>query len=415
MKKNLLFLLSLIAVMYCSCKKDDAAGSSTNNQPDPSNHSPVANAGADQTIALPLNAVVLDGSESSDPDNNLSTYSWTQISGPSAGNIANANATRTQVNNLIIGVYQFELKITDMKGAFAKDTVAVMVTDVVTGAVTGADCNSNHWTRLQYLPADEFFFGPRYWFNGDNFLMGVDSTIYAVSNKGQLWKYNAQNNSWFFMCNFPENTSNTPVVFSVDGKGYCHINRHCWQYNTSANQWVKKTDPPDNLSNPFIINGKVYLKNMNNHIVEYDPVNDSYTVKNNCPGTEPLLGWFVVNGFGFHVYNNGQCWQYDAGTDKWQQMANLNVPGTLYNASSFAVGGSGYILGDLNLQAYNFNESMKLFRYDFASNEWSQCAKNNYPGDGAYQISAISFNGIAYVGLGYNNGDFNATDFWKFQ
>jgi catechol-2,3-dioxygenase len=127
------------------------------------------------------------------------------------------------------------------------------------------------------------------------------------------------------------------------------------------------------------------------------------------------LGWFAVNGFGFHVYNNGQCWQYDAGTDKWQQMANLNVPGTLYNASSFAVGGSGYILGDLNLQAYNFNESMKLFRYDFASNEWSQCAKNNYPGDGAYQISAISFNGIAYVGLGYNNGDFNATDFWKFQ
>src|SRR4030095_8640293 len=86
------------------------------------NHPPVANAGADQTITLPISTINLDGSGSTDPDNNIMSYAWTKISGPSSLNIANANAAHTQVNNLIQGVYQFELKVTDAGGLFATDT-----------------------------------------------------------------------------------------------------------------------------------------------------------------------------------------------------------------------------------------------------------------------------------------------------
>ena len=45
---------------------------------------------------------------------------WTKISGPSSFNIANANAVQTQVTNLVEGVYQFELKVTDAVDCFQK-------------------------------------------------------------------------------------------------------------------------------------------------------------------------------------------------------------------------------------------------------------------------------------------------------
>ena len=91
------------------------------------NYSPVANAGVDQTITLPLNTITLDGGKSTDPNNNITGYQWTEISGPSSFTIANANAVQTQVTNLVPGIYQFELKVTDARGLLDKDTTQVTV------------------------------------------------------------------------------------------------------------------------------------------------------------------------------------------------------------------------------------------------------------------------------------------------
>jgi len=96
-----------------------------NDLSQPPNHPPVANAGNDTTITLPANTANLDGSKSTDPDNNITTYQWTKISGPSSFNIANSNAAQTQVTNLVEGVYQFELKVTDAGGLNDKDTMKV--------------------------------------------------------------------------------------------------------------------------------------------------------------------------------------------------------------------------------------------------------------------------------------------------
>ena len=93
----------------------------------PTNHPPVANAGPDQTIILPTNTVNLNGSASTDPDNNITSYAWTKISGPSSFNIVNANAVQTQATNFAEGIYQFELRVTDADGLMAKDTIQVTV------------------------------------------------------------------------------------------------------------------------------------------------------------------------------------------------------------------------------------------------------------------------------------------------
>jgi hypothetical protein len=131
MKKIFLFFLIVFATqaqVFISCKKDSASGSLTNNPPNPPpNHLPIANAGNDTTIVAPANTVSVDGSASTDPDNNITSYLWTKISGPVSFSIANAGAVKTQITNLIEGVYQLELKVLDAGGLFTKDTVTITV------------------------------------------------------------------------------------------------------------------------------------------------------------------------------------------------------------------------------------------------------------------------------------------------
>ena len=97
------------------------------NDPAQPNRPPIANAGPDQTITLPVNTANLNGYASSDPDNNITNYAWAKVSGPSSFNISNANTVQTQITNLVQGVYQFELKVTDALGLFSKDTMQLTV------------------------------------------------------------------------------------------------------------------------------------------------------------------------------------------------------------------------------------------------------------------------------------------------
>lgn len=90
---------------------------------------PVAQAGPDQTIQLPNNKVTLDGSASSDPDNDISDYLWSRIKGtgnPSYTSPANAV---TDVTKLTVGLHLFELRVTDATGLVDRDTLMVQVNE----------------------------------------------------------------------------------------------------------------------------------------------------------------------------------------------------------------------------------------------------------------------------------------------
>ncbi len=117
--KNILFTCLFIAVLFSCSKKEDTPGSQ--NQP------PSANAGTDISISFPQSTVTLNGSTSSDPDGSIVTYQWKYISGPAGSSIVSAAAANTIVNGLVAGVYVFELKVTDNKGATAVDNVQVTV------------------------------------------------------------------------------------------------------------------------------------------------------------------------------------------------------------------------------------------------------------------------------------------------
>ncbi|KAA9039312.1 T9SS type A sorting domain-containing protein [Ginsengibacter hankyongi] len=96
------------------------------NGPASGNQAPVANAGSDGSITLPTNTVTLSGS-GTDADGTISSYKWTQVSGPSFAIITSPNSATTSVSSMIQGTYKFQLQVTDNNGATGEDTVQISV------------------------------------------------------------------------------------------------------------------------------------------------------------------------------------------------------------------------------------------------------------------------------------------------
>ncbi|MDQ2054594.1 malectin domain-containing carbohydrate-binding protein [Halobellus sp. H-GB7] len=106
----------------------------------PANQPPTADAGSDQTVDEGQQ-VTLDGSESSDPDGDSMSYSWTQTAGPSV-TLSDADTATPTFTAPDIGADEtltFEVEVSDGE-ATDTDTVDVTVqdTDVATGDVVFA-------------------------------------------------------------------------------------------------------------------------------------------------------------------------------------------------------------------------------------------------------------------------------------
>ena len=94
-------------------------------KPAGSNTAPIANAGSDLSIKLPLNSVIINGL-GTDEDGSIATYLWEKTSGPSAL-LSNANTQSLTVSSMLEGVYSFSFTVTDDGGLVASDEVKVVV------------------------------------------------------------------------------------------------------------------------------------------------------------------------------------------------------------------------------------------------------------------------------------------------
>jgi hypothetical protein len=96
--------------------------------PAATNQPPVADAGDDQTITLPVNAVVLSGSGTD--DGLIIVQGWSLVSGPSSVSFNSPAAMETTASNLVAGVYVFRLTVRDNgvdDGLIGTDDVTVTV------------------------------------------------------------------------------------------------------------------------------------------------------------------------------------------------------------------------------------------------------------------------------------------------
>ena len=92
---------------------------------------PIANAGNNVTLTLPVNSTNLDGGGSSDPDGSIITYTWSWVSGSGPFTITNPNAAATGLNSLAAGTYVFRLTVMDNNGASSTDDVTVTVNPAI--------------------------------------------------------------------------------------------------------------------------------------------------------------------------------------------------------------------------------------------------------------------------------------------
>lgn len=95
---------------------------------------PSVNAGASQTITLPVDSVRLTGS-ATDSASRITAYLWSEVSGPNVPVIASEGSPCTEVRGMVPGLYIFQLMAVDSLGATGVDTVTVQVMGGPTTAV----------------------------------------------------------------------------------------------------------------------------------------------------------------------------------------------------------------------------------------------------------------------------------------
>ncbi|MEO5947915.1 MAG: hypothetical protein ABIP79_13945 [Chitinophagaceae bacterium] len=118
---KVLTITFFIGFVLSSCKKDKAIQQEVNKPP-------VANAGFERVIILPEDRVVLSGS-GTDADGYIISYEWRYVSGPSSFTFINAASATATVKDMVRGIYEFELKVTDNSMLFHTDRVDVLVLD----------------------------------------------------------------------------------------------------------------------------------------------------------------------------------------------------------------------------------------------------------------------------------------------
>ncbi len=212
----IIFALLGLGFGFISCKKPYYP----DNHP-VVNHPPIANAGKDQTITLPNVRFTLDGSGSTDPENHITGYLWSKISGPvqnTAMYMVNLYAVKTEAELIDQGVYHFQLTVTDDHGLSAKDTMILTI---------NADPTFHQWTRIGFLPYA--FFNGTGGGLGSPYLLEINGKMYSGSgNTEKFWQHEPITNTWHPKANFPGLKTRYPAVFSVYDKGYCIGSGQCW-------------------------------------------------------------------------------------------------------------------------------------------------------------------------------------------
>jgi hypothetical protein len=126
---------SVALATLVACGGGGGGGSSTPPPPPPTDHAPVADAGAAQTVPQGAD-VALDGSASSDPDNDPITYTWTLTTRPagSATTLAGASTAKPTFTPDVPGTYVASLVVND--GQLNSPTATVTITAVPIESLT---------------------------------------------------------------------------------------------------------------------------------------------------------------------------------------------------------------------------------------------------------------------------------------
>jgi hypothetical protein len=260
--------------------KDDSAHAAVTIAVSPVNDPPVANAGPDRTVSEG-ETVTLDATGSVDLDDGIASYSWTQLSGPSAPLSASGAVQPTFTAPDVEGegeVLTYQLTVTDQAGLQDQDTVNISVVNktavnqvpiasgldvsveengVLYGQLVGSDADGDSLTyTIQSAPANgsvemidmaigEFSYTPSPDFNG------TDSFLYSVTD-GEDISGGAEVTITVLPVNDPpvanagpDQVVNVGEMVSLDGSNSFDIDDDLLTFF-----WIQLDGPAVNLSDP---------------------------------------------------------------------------------------------------------------------------------------------------------------------
>ncbi|MEO1053269.1 MAG: PKD domain-containing protein [Bacteroidota bacterium] len=114
--------------------------------PEAANQPPVAFAGNDEEVFLPNNTLTLDGF-GRDDDGTVASFLWTKLNGPSV-TLTNEDTEDLSLSDLVEGVYNFRLEVTDDDGATSSDDVKVTVFSEATNLPPVVDAGADIFLEL---------------------------------------------------------------------------------------------------------------------------------------------------------------------------------------------------------------------------------------------------------------------------
>ncbi len=413
--RTLVYLYILFFVLFgviVSCEKDELCNTCQESpNAEKPNQAPNVAAGPDLVVTLPTNYVELDGTSSYDPDGQINSWHWNKISGPNSFYINSPFAAQTIVGELVEGIYEFELKVTDNAGLFGTDKVIVTVIPDPNPATIYVAGSENDGLNTK----------AKYWKNGTpvNLTDGSsyaearaiaisDSDVYVAGGEANIAKYwvngtpiNLTDGSRFAWSNaITINNSDVYVAgYERDGNQYTYEDCYgaiLYDNYSVAKYWVNGTSINITDGSNDASATDIAVSGSDVYVAGWEYIGNVYVAKYWKNGTPVTL---TNNGFANAISVVGND-VYVAG---WENTGNGSIakywvngtPFNLTNGGNYAEATAIVVSGT---DVYVAGREANNAKY------WKNGIPINLTGAGSANAITISGNDVYVAGIEYNTG-----------
>jgi len=307
--------------------------------------------------------------------------------------------------------------------------VALITTASCQKDPVSSESTDNKWDRI----AD---FGGAAVRGSGSFTIGTSAYIvsgYTSGLSGAVWQYNSVSNTWTSKSNFPGTARLHSNGFSVGTKGYIMFGMDnnnfladFWEYDSVTDGWTKKSDFPGGtraFSASLVINQKVYIiggyaslqeTQKRKDVWEFDPQNNTWTKKNDFPGTSNPASGFAIGSKGYFGTGSKDFWEYDPQTDQWVRKADY-AGAARDEAFAYSTSTKGYM--GIGTQFANGAITLlkDFYEYNPQTNTWTKVS--DFGGSGRTIAMGFSIGNFGFFGGGSNDNmtmPTNYRDYWKY-
>jgi outer membrane protein OmpA-like peptidoglycan-associated protein len=235
------------------------------------------------------------------------------------------------------------------------------------------NCKTDQWQNTSVFPGVVRTYAVAFTIGNMVYLgTGTSKAKDATDDLKDIWRYNAANDTWKQMADFPGGIRHGAIAFSIGGFGYIGLGgqpgtansyNDLWKYDPKLDKWTKMADFPElgrvNTS-VFTCNNEAYvlfgdagikLSENERNVYKYNTTTDSWVKDNIFPGhVGGKCAVFSIDNEGYVLscssnMENSICelWEYSPGTHLWKQEKPDELPTVKSKPFCFVIDSMAYI------------------------------------------------------------------------